>query len=72
VQSDQEISTLSVLAARRRLRLGDLEDDEDAARRSVPAPAAAPAPDNSMFIGRIERVEHQVLSYILLCIFSPN
>jgi hypothetical protein len=57
VQSDQEISTLSVLAARRRLCLGDLEDDEDAARRSVPAPAA---PDNSMFIGRIERVEHQV------------
>jgi hypothetical protein len=46
---------LSVLAARRRLRLGDLEDDEDE-RRAAPAPA----PDNSLFIGRIERVEHQV------------
>jgi hypothetical protein len=38
LQSDQELSTLSVLAMRRRLRLGDLEDDEG------PPVAAAPQP----------------------------
>lgn len=57
-QSDQELNSLSVLAARRRLRLGDMEDDSDDNRRSNNQNNNGLDP--SLFMGRIERVEHQV------------
>ncbi len=59
--SDQELSALQILAMRRRMKLGDLEsDDEPPVRREPPAAAPAPGLDTGLFMGRIERVEHQV------------
>jgi hypothetical protein len=59
--SDQELSALQILAMRRRMKLGDLEDDDEPPRRvEAPAPApATPGLDTGLFMGRIERVEHQ-------------
>ena len=54
VQSDHELNSLTVLATRRRLRLGDLEDDEDAALNASRAAAA------DLLSGRVGRVEVQV------------
>ena len=46
---------------RRRMKLGDLEsDDEPPVRREPPTAAPAPGLDTGLFMGRIERVEHQV------------
>lgn len=63
--SDQELSALQILAMRRRMKLGDLEsDDEPPVRREAAAPAPAPGLDTGLFMGRIERVEHQVTNSI--------
>jgi len=52
INSDKELSTLSVLATRRRLKLGELEsDNDDAPRNSVDI-----APLNS----RIDHLQKQV------------
>lgn len=52
INSDKELSTLSVLATRRRLKLGELEsDNDDAPRNSVDI-----APLNS----RIDNLQKQV------------
>ena len=48
-----------MLAARRRLRLGDLEDDESAEDRNRRA-APVVVHDDSLLVGRVTRVEHQV------------
>ena len=53
--SDQELNNLSLLAMRRRMKLGDLEDDEEPPRKEN-----TPGIDTGMFFSRIERVEHQV------------
>lgn len=77
-QSDQELSSLAVLAARRRLRLGDLEDDDDAERRSVqlqmaaPTPVVVNAPDNSLFVERIVRVEDKVSLTVCLVLMPVS
>jgi hypothetical protein len=52
INSDKELSTLSVLATRRRLKLGELESDND----DVPRNSVDIAPLNS----RIDNLQKQV------------
>jgi len=55
INSDKELSTLSVLATRRRLKLGELESDND----DVPRNSVDIAPLNS----RIDNLQKQVCGY---------
>lgn len=52
------MSALQILAMRRRMKLGDLEDDDEPPVRKV-VETPTPGLDTGLFMGRIERVEHQ-------------